>query len=216
MTDWYRRLIHATCLILSMIAASAPIVASDAAMVEVVASERPAAWAVPLVKPGLPNIHRLTDKLYRGAQPTAAGMKQLEAMGIKTVLSFRAFHDDDEELAGTGLASERISFKTWHPERHEVVRFLEIVTDPAKQPVFVHCLHGADRTGMMCAIYRITQQGWPKDEAVREMVEGGYGFHSVWTNLIAFVRELDTEALKRAQPAATAAEAVGAAGAAEP
>jgi protein tyrosine/serine phosphatase len=50
----------------------------------------------------------------------------------------------------------------------DVVKFLQIVTDPEKVPVFVHCQHGADRTGVMAASYRIIVQGWSKDQALRK------------------------------------------------
>ncbi len=163
----------------------------------VAAGARPAAWATPLDKPGLPNLNRVTPNLLRGAQPSAEGMRQLETMGVKTVLSLRGFNDDDEELAGTALAHERIRFKTWHPEDEDVDTFLRIITDPAKQPVFVHCQHGSDRTGTMCAIYRIAVQGWSKDDAIREMTDGGYGFHPIWTNLIDYIRTLDIPALRK-------------------
>ena len=48
----------------------------------------------------------------------------------------------------------------------------------------------------MCAIYRIAVQGWTKDEAIREMTEGGYGFHEVWENLIDFIQALDVDAVR--------------------
>ena len=44
----------------------------------------------------------------------------------------------------------------------------------------MHCQQGADRTGTMMAFYRIAVQGWPKDDAIAEMKNGGYGFHSIW------------------------------------
>jgi protein tyrosine/serine phosphatase len=158
---------------------------------------RPATWATPLTEPGLPNLNRLTPQLYRAAQPSAAGMRRIEALGVKTVISLRALHDDDDELAGTTLLAERISFKSWHPEDEDVVRFLELATDPERQPVLVHCQHGADRTGMMCAIYRMAVEGWTADDAVREMVDGGYGFHAVWQDLIDYVRAADVARLRK-------------------
>lgn len=157
---------------------------------------RPAEWAQPIDRPGLPNLHQVTPTLYRGAQPDPEGFVELERMGVRTVLSLRAFHSDDLPT-GSHLNEERISFKTWHPEREDVVKFLRIVTDESKQPVFVHCEHGADRTGMMLAIHRVVVQGWSKDDAIREMVEGGYEFHSIWQNVIDFVRELDVERVRR-------------------
>jgi protein tyrosine phosphatase (PTP) superfamily phosphohydrolase (DUF442 family) len=162
-------------------------------------SARPANWAVAAPKPisGLPNFYSVTPNLYRGAQPTAEGMRALEAMGVKTVLSLRAFNDDDSLLPQTRLAHPRIRFKTWHPEDEDVVRFLRIVTDPNNAPVFVHCRYGSDRTGTMIAIYRIAVQNWDREEAIREMVEGGYGFYPMWENLKTYLRRLDIDAIRR-------------------
>lgn len=163
------------------------------------ADDRPDTWATaPAQKiPGLPNFFQVAPNLYRGAQPTAEGMRALEAMGVKTVLSLRAFNADDLLLRGTKLAHPRIRFNTWHPEKEDVVRFLRIVTDPGNVPVFVHCQHGSDRTGTMIAIYRIAVQRWDREEAIREMVEGGYGFHPVWGNLQRYLRGLDIDAIRR-------------------
>ena len=153
-------------------------------------------WAQPLDLPGLPNLHRVTPLLYRGAQPTEEGFRELEKLGVKTVLSLRGFHDDD--LApDAALTNERISFKAWHAEDEDVVHFLRYVSDPANQPVFVHCQWGADRTGMMIAIERIALEGWTKDAALEEMTQGGFGFHPEWQNLVEYVRELDVEKLAR-------------------
>ena len=79
-----------------------------------------------------------------------------------------------------------------------MVRFLRVVTDPPRQPLFVHCHHGADRTGLMTAVYRVVVQSWSKDEAIREMTEGGYGYHPLWTGLPAYVRRTDLARLARA------------------
>jgi len=162
-----------------------------------VKAERPANWAAPLKKEGLPNLHKVSDKLYRSAQPEAVGFKELKKLGVKTVINLRAFHDDSDKLKGTGLAYERIEFKTWHPENEDMVKFLKIVTDTNKTPVLVHCQHGADRTGTMCALYRIAVQGWDREDAIREMTQGSFGFHEVWDNLITFIRGLDVDKIKK-------------------
>ncbi|MFH0880980.1 MAG: tyrosine-protein phosphatase, partial [Lentisphaerota bacterium] len=154
-------------------------------------------WAQAITLEGLPNLHKVTPSLYRGAQPTEPGFTQLTNLGVKTVINLRAFHSDRELLAGTGLNYEEISFKTWHPEEEDMVRFLQIVGNTNNAPVFVHCQHGADRTGMMCAIYRMVIGGWDKAAAIREMTEGGFGFHPIWSNLVAFLQKLDVEALRQ-------------------
>lgn len=154
-------------------------------------------WAEPIELPGLPNFHKVSDDLYRGAQPNAEGMEQLDKLGVKTVINLRSMHSDRDEIKDTGLAYEHIFMTTLDIEDKDVVRFLRIATDSSRTPVFVHCQHGADRTGTMCAIYRLAVQGWSKDEAIEEMTKGGFGFHSIWQNLPDYIRKLDVEEIKQ-------------------
>lgn len=158
--------------------------------------ERPSEWAAPIQKDGLPNLHKVSEDLYRGAQPAAAGIKQLKDMGIKTIVNLRSFHSDKDEIGDVQIGYEHIYMKAWHPEEEEIARFLEIVTDKNKTPVFVHCRHGADRTGLMCAIYRVAVCGWSKEAAADEMVNGGFGFHPIWKNLRDYFMNLDIEKMK--------------------
>ncbi len=170
------------------------------------AGPRPENWAIPVAaSPGLPNLYRVNASLYRSAQPTKEGFVFLGAQAslanadgaIKTVVSLRAVDDDAPIVpAASGLRLEQIRFKTWHPEDEDVVKFLRIATTPALQPVLVHCQHGSDRTGTMVAIYRITFEGWTKAQATDEMINGGYGFHPMWQNLLRYIEELDVNAIK--------------------
>jgi protein tyrosine phosphatase (PTP) superfamily phosphohydrolase (DUF442 family) len=159
-------------------------------------TNRPDRWAQPVRLEGVPNLHKVSESLYRSAQPSASGMRNLKAFGIRTVVNLRAFHSDGDEIGSTGLGQEHIRMTAWHPEEEDVVRSLRIVSDPARAPVLVHCLHGADRTGTLCAIYRVAVQGWTKEEAIREMTQGGFGFHEVWQNLPSWIGDLDVNVLK--------------------
>jgi len=161
------------------------------------ATKRPTSWAQPVTLEGVPNLHKVSSNLYRSAQPTAQGMQNLKQIGIETVVNLRSFHSDREEIGKTGLGYEHIYMKAWHPERKEIVRFLQIVTNPKRTPVLVHCLHGADRTGTMSALYRIAVQGWSKKQAVREMTDGGFNFHAVFDNLLEWIQKLDVESIKK-------------------
>jgi protein tyrosine/serine phosphatase len=158
---------------------------------------RPESWAQPITLEGVPNLHKVSDNLYRSAQPTAQGMEKLKKMGIETIINLRSFHSDRDEIGFTGLGYEHIYMKAWHPEHKETVRFLQIVTNPKRTPVLIHCQHGADRTGTMTALYRVAIQGWTKQEAIQEMTEGGFGFHKIWTNLSSWIEELDIESIKK-------------------
>lgn len=116
---------------------------------------------------------------------------------ITTVVSLRVFNDDAPLVPATSvLRLEQIHFKTWHPEDEDVVKFLRIATTPALQPMLVHCQHGSDRTGTMVAIYRIAYEGWTKAQATDEMINGGFGFHPMWQDLLRYIEKLDINSIK--------------------
>ena len=123
-------------------------------------------------------------------------MKNLESIGIRAVINLRAFHSDHAEVAGTALLNEELSVKTWHLEDEDVVRVLRMLKDTARGPYLVHCQHGADRTGTMIAMYRIVIQGWSRGKTIDELVNGGYGFHAIWKNILEYVQNVDIEKMR--------------------
>ena len=157
-------------------------------------------WAQPLTCEGVDNFHRVSPTLYRGAQPTAEGIKNLSQMGIKMVISLRQYHGDSGEIGDLPLKYKRLKFDAWDPDDEQVAEFLKLVSDPENQPVFVHCLHGSDRTGMMCAAYRVVFDGWTKDQAIDEWTRGGFGFHGMFKNLVKYFRELDIKSFAPVRP----------------
>lgn len=163
-------------------------------------ANRSSKWAVKMVGASiddLPNFHKVSDVLYRGAQPTEAGIKQLKKIGVKTIINLRSFNSDRGEINRTDINYIHLYVKAWHIEEKEIIKFLKTVSDTALTPVFVHCQHGADRTGTMCAIYRIFKENWTKKEAIDEMVNGGFGYHTIWKNLIKFINNLDVEKIRK-------------------
>ncbi|MDI6850186.1 MAG: dual specificity protein phosphatase family protein [Candidatus Saccharicenans sp.] len=159
---------------------------------------RPENWAPPVQVEGVPNLHKVSDLLYRCAQPTASGFKELEKMGIKTVINLRSEHSDRNLLAGTNLKYYEIPSKATQVVEGDLLKFLKIATNPEEGPYLIHCHHGADRTGLFVAVYRIVVQGWSKDEAIREMQRGGFGFHNTYTNIVRYLQSFDPEKFRRA------------------
>jgi len=161
-------------------------------------ASRPAQWALPITLEGVPNLHQLTPTLYRSEQPTALGMKNLEKLGIRTVINLRFFNNDREEAEGTQLRTERVRILTWDVDDDHVVEVMRMLRQAENGPFLIHCQHGADRTGLMSAMYRILEQGWSVEDALAELREGGYGYHSIWSNILKYVRDADVERLRAA------------------
>ena len=110
------------------------------------ATTRPEKWAVPMTCAGVPNLHKVSDKLYRSAQPTAEGMTNLVALGIKTVVNLHDNHSDSDEIGDLPLKAHRIEIFTGNMKDKYVTEFLSVLDDTNAVPVLVHCQHGADRT----------------------------------------------------------------------
>ena len=171
-------------------------------------AQRPASWAQPVDGgPGLGNLHQVDAGLYRSEQPTVEGFAAAHRLGIKTVINLRANHDDTDEIGTLPLRPIHIGMDTWALGDQHVIAFLKAAMEPANQPVLVHCQHGADRTGTLCAMYRICVQGWGRDEAILEMTRGGFGFHAIWQRLIEYVRTADIDRLRTAAGIAAPARA---------
>ncbi len=175
------------------------------------AGEAPAArderWAVPITLEGVPNLHQITPTLYRSEQPTALGFRNLEKLGIRTVINLRAFNSDDDEVRGTTLRTERVRILTWNVDDTQVIDVMRMLRNTGNGPFLIHCQHGADRTGLMSAMYRELEQGWTIDDALTELTDGGYGYHAVWKNILRYVRSADLDKLRAAIAAGTSPEA---------
>lgn len=135
------------------------------------AADRPAV-ATALANIRIDNFGQINTNYYRGAQPEGQDYEDLAALGIRTVIDLtrdgRA--DEADMVKGAGMTFVRIPLTTTdRPSDQAVADFLKIVTDPANQPVYVHCQGGRHRTGTMTAVYRITVDGWTADQAYAEM-----------------------------------------------
>lgn len=160
-------------------------------------SARPATWAMPVSGATVANLYRVEADLFRSAQPTSAGFKELEALGVKTVLDVAGGDGDDQEARGTSLRLVHIPMSAWGLRDDRVLEALRILADPGSRPLVIHCQHGADRTGALVALYRVVVQGWSKQDAVLEMDRGGYHHSSLWKNLDDYVLKADFASLRK-------------------
>jgi len=142
---------------------------------------------------GLSNFGEVTPNLYRGGQPGADGLKALRNMGVSIIVDMRGSHSEHEKRAVEELGMEYVSIP-WHcpfPSDKPFVKFLKVIEQNPDKKVFVHCRLGDDRTGMAIASYRMAEQGWSADEAMKEMELFGFRgiHHAICPTLAHFEKE---------------------------
>ena len=125
------------------------------------------------------NFAKVNSTYYRGAQPVGQDYDDLAALGVKTIIDFT----DEDSQPGEQAATEKAGMKYVHipmdthrvPTSAELEKFLSIVNDKASQPVYVHCVGGRHRTGVMTAVYRMNHDGISGPAAFDEMKKFKYG-----------------------------------------
>ena len=141
-------------------------------------------YVTPASARALSNIHidnfgRVSSNYFRGAEPDDEEYASLAALGIKTVIDLRSNDVDTGDrllVERAGMKYVRIPMTTHEPPTRAVIeQFLRIVDDPENQPVYVHCVGGRHRTGVMTAVYRMTRDGWTADQAFKEMKTYKFG-----------------------------------------
>jgi protein tyrosine/serine phosphatase len=133
-----------------------------------------ASIAASLNAPGVPNFHQVSDRVYRGAQPTDEGFASLSKLGIRTVIDLRELGehsqaDEKKIVEAGGMRYVSIPMKGMStPTNDQVSRVIALFEDSSAGPVFVHCKRGADRTGAVIALYRIEHDHWESGRALDE------------------------------------------------
>lgn len=132
--------------------------------------------------PTITNFRQINDWFYRGGQPLDDQFTQLTQLGIKTIICLRwnkkVIKHEAEIARDHNLEFVPIPLTYWRlPNREEIDKFFSIVSNESKKPIYLHCKHGSDRTGMLAAFYRIRVDGWSFEQAYDEMKASG--FHKI-------------------------------------
>jgi len=121
----------------------------------------------------LHNFQMVSKGLYRGAEPSAEGFRQLARVGIHTVLDLRAEGGratlEEHLVRSLGMQYMNVPLAGYQaPTPAQIAVALRILENPLLAPVFVHCRRGADRTGTIMALYRIVHDHWTNQQALDE------------------------------------------------
>lgn len=129
---------------------------------------------VPLA--GIANFGEVTAFIYRGAQPSRQGLTRLADMNVAIVVDLRSWSSESESSAVRKLGMQYVSIPSHcpFPRDESFVRLLKLIHDNRQKKIFVHCRLGEDRTGMAVAAYRMSEENWTAEEAMREMQAFGF------------------------------------------
>lgn len=144
----------------------------------------------------VPNLHKVSHRLYRSAQPKKDALPELERLGVITLLNLRNFKGNKGYKGGSNIRLKQHRINSWRMNYSDLLTTFKIFLT-SDEPLLVHCKHGADRTGVFVAVYRIVFEDWSKEEAINELRNGGFGFHEKYFNyMIELVENLDVSKLK--------------------
>lgn len=153
--------------------------------------------ALPKPPASLQNFRVVRPGLYRGGHPDAAGLDYLKRIGVKRVVNLEigdfieAFPwEISAELEGAkarGITELRYPMSAFEPalsdrfdhEMNAIEALLKTATP--RNPVYVHCKHGQDRTGLVIGLERVLDEHWAPSRAFDEMVR--IGFHTQFLGL---------------------------------
>lgn len=133
----------------------------------------------------VPNLYKINANLYRSGQPTEAGIKALAKMGVKTIIDLRDDNDrsrrEETWVKAAGLRFINIPLSNiFGPKDSKIDEILNEIARSENHPVFIHCKRGADRTGTVIAVYRISRDGWTGKQANTEAKKFGFGWWQFW------------------------------------
>jgi tyrosine-protein phosphatase SIW14 len=133
------------------------------------------------------DFHMVLDgKIYRGARPGDQGLQGGDDIGpLSNPGESKA--DILEERAAAiadGIQFINVPLSSLNPDfddqDQKIGQILNLISDPANQPVFFHCFHGEDRTGVVAALYRVIYQGCTEAQAHAEMIRDGHSKKLFW------------------------------------
>ena len=173
----------------------------------------PTTTAVNAASIHIDNFGKVDSAYYRGGQPQGRDYTDLAALGVKTLVNLTSDDVDTQEPAmarNAGLAYFQIPMTTHQvPTAAQIATFLKIVNDPANQPVYVHCVGGRHRTGVMTAIYRLTHDSWTAERAFQEMKQYRFGADFLHPEFKSFVYSYGAELAQAAAASAAATAKTG-------
>jgi protein tyrosine/serine phosphatase len=144
------------------------------------------------------NFHVVRKGLWRGAHPDATGLAYLKKQGVRTIISLETtglFESSGKDIDAERTEAEKLGIAfVYKPTSSylpvngkQMDSVLAILADKTQQPVYVHCKHGEDRTGLVIGLERVEQEKWEAKDAYKEMLD--LHFHRILVALNHYFEE---------------------------
>lgn len=116
----------------------------------------------------LPGNFRNVDRFTVGGMPSVEDIDALHMLGVDTLVGFhRVPRDVREHAESLGMT---IHYFKIRPHMHLVEQAAQIIDEAPMGTVYVHCQHGADRTGLFVAYWLHTRLQYELFEALLTVV----------------------------------------------
>lgn len=122
-----------------------------------------------------PNRHKVSENVWRAAQPLPHQIAAAKKLGIRTILNLRGQFDtatyvyEREACRRAGLKLVDYRVKSRNAPTLVELRGARDIFKSLEYPVLMHCKSGADRVGLMSVLYRHLQDGVPMEQAIDQL-----------------------------------------------
>ncbi|MDD4976278.1 MAG: tyrosine-protein phosphatase [Bacteriovorax sp.] len=155
------------------------------------------------------NFLKVNNGVYRGARLTSVeAVQYLKSLKIKNIINLQGgdlnsdvgiiipwaepgetaenIAQENATALSLGLGFLSAPLNSLEPitndEDRTIDEVLTFMHKQSNQPVFIHCEHGADRTGLVVALYRVKYEGANVEAARAEWIKNGHNtLHQIFT-----------------------------------
>ena len=148
------------------------------------------------------NFHKVSDDVYRANQPNLSHLRSYKDKGIKAVLNLRGFtqqsyalfEEDSCKNLGLDLISVPLSGSS-APQPEKLLEIIDIM-DKIPKPFVLHCKSGADRAGLVSAMYLIVHKKLSVTEAKKQLSFKYLHLDFTKTGILDYIFDVFSQRLK--------------------
>lgn len=122
------------------------------------------------------NCHKVTEGVWRSSQPDPCQIGRFARRGVRTIINLRGERDcGSYRLEAAACARHGIRLVDFSmlrsraaPDKEALARLQELF-EQVEYPVLLHCKSGADRAGLVSALYLFFREGRSIEDAARQL-----------------------------------------------